>query len=194
MQTLRSAARIFCRRRLAVIRKPDIAASGGLHRTRDFTVVVFFAVLVAPSFAQEQSQTPVQPESPSVNTTLPVNWLYGAYIPKDAPRVALNGKQRFKLYIRQTYTTPGIYIKTGFFTLHDQVKRYAVRHGGMGSLVSSKRVGSNQATNIIQNSFTSLGQGIVGWEPRYDRCKLRRSAGPRFRHAFHKKLRNLWPR
>ena len=56
-----------------------------------------------------------------VNTQLPVNWLYGAYIPKDVPLVPLNGPERFKLYIRQTYTTPGIYIKTGFFTLHDQV-------------------------------------------------------------------------
>jgi hypothetical protein len=119
---------------------------------------------------------------PLGNTQLPVNWLYGAYIPKDAALVALNGQERFKLYVRQTYTTPGIYIKTGFFAMHDQV-RDSPPAWGDGFSGFAKRVGSNQATNIIQNSFTSLGQGIVGWEPRYDRCRCT-GAGPRFRHAF----------
>jgi hypothetical protein len=125
---------------------------------------------------------PMQPEQPAVNTQLPVNWLYGAYIPKDVPLVALTGPERFKLYLRQTYTTPGIYIKTGFFAVHDQVHNTppAWEDGFPGF---AKRVGSNQATNIIQNSFTSLGQGIVGWEPRYDRCRCT-GAGPRLRHAF----------
>ena len=111
-----------------------------------------------------------------------MNWLYGAYIPKEAPLVSLNGRQRFKLYVRQTYTTPGIYIKTGFFALHDQV-RNTPDDWGDGFDGFAKRLGSNQATNIIQNSFTSLGQGAVGWEPRYDRCKCA-GGWPRFRHAF----------
>jgi hypothetical protein len=76
-----------------------------LGKVRSYTIEVVLAVLAATSFAQETSQTSAQA---SVNTILPVNWLYGAYIPKDAPRVALNGEQRFKLYIRQTFTTPGI--------------------------------------------------------------------------------------
>ncbi|MFZ0518529.1 MAG: hypothetical protein WAM20_15890 [Acidobacteriaceae bacterium] len=125
---------------------------------------------------------PTPPQEPDVNIQLPVNWLYGAYIPKDAPLVALNGPERFKLYVRQTYTTPGIYIKTGFFATHDQVTDSppAWQDGFPGF---AKRIASNQATNIIQNSFTSVGQGIVGWEPRYDRCRCT-GAGPRLRHAF----------
>jgi hypothetical protein len=51
-----------------------------------------------------------------------VNWLYGAYIPKDAPIVALDGNERYRLFTRQSFTTPGIYIKTGFFAIHDQVR------------------------------------------------------------------------
>jgi hypothetical protein len=148
-------------------------------KVRSCAIAVLLALVVATCFAQETSQTSAQP---SVNTTLPVNWLYGAYIPKDAPLVALNGKQRFKLYIRQTFTTPGIYIKTGFFALHDQVKNTPSDWGdGFPGFV--KRVGYNQGTNIIQNSFTSLGQGVVGWEPRYDRCKCD-GVWPRLRHAF----------
>lgn len=96
--------------------------------------------------------------------------------------MALNGKERFKLYLRQTYTTPGIYMKTGFFAVHDQI-RNTPSSWGDGFDGFAKRVGSNQATNIIQNSFTSAGQAAVGWEPRYDRCKC--SGGwLRFRHAF----------
>jgi hypothetical protein len=38
-----------------------------------------------------------------------VNWLYGSYVPKDVPLKPLNGRMRFKLYVRQTFTTPGIY-------------------------------------------------------------------------------------
>lgn len=142
-------------------------------------IVLLLATPIVTCFAQETGKRSAQP---LVNTQLPVNWLYGAYIPKDAPRVSLNGHQRFKLYLRQTYTTPGIYIKTGFFALHDQV-RNTPSEWGDGFPGFAKRVGSNQAVNIIQNSFTSVGQGVVGWEPRYDRCRCE-GAWPRFRHAF----------
>jgi len=134
------------------------------------------------SFAQETAPSANQPGPPAVNTQLPVNWLYGAYVPKDVPLVALNGQERFKLYLRQTYTTPGIYIKTGFFAVHDQIRDTPPEWGDdFGGF--AKRVGSNYAINAIQNSFTSAGQAAVGWEPRYDRCRC--SGGwRRFRHAF----------
>jgi hypothetical protein len=180
MRTLYSAMQVLPRAAIPALRRCRSGSFGlaPLDKLRSYAIAVFIAVVAATSFAQQPSPTPAQP---SVNTTLPVNWLYGAYIPKEAPRVALNSKQRFKLYIRQTFTTPGIYIKTGFFALHDEVKDTPPSWDGFSGFV--KRVGSNQATNTIQNSFTSLGQGIVGWEPRYDRCKCD-GAWPRFRHAF----------
>lgn len=182
MQSLCSASQVLCREIIAAVRRLDISSSLGFGKAKSCALGAFLTMLVATSFAQEKSPTSMQPESTSVNAQLPVNWLYGAYIPKDAPRVALNGQERFKLYIRQTYTTPGIYIKTGFFALHDQVRDTPVEwEDGFSGF--AKRVGSNQATNIIQNSFTSLGQGIVGWEPRYDRCRCT-GAWPRARHAF----------
>src|ERR1700729_942371 len=124
-------------------------------RCRSAAIGLAVAMLLTTASAQETTQPPV-------NTQLPVNWLYGAYIPKDVPLIPLTGPERFKLYVRQTYTTPGIYIKTGFFALHDQVRDTPPEwEGGFSGF--AKRVGSNQAVNIIQNSFTSLGQGIVGW-------------------------------
>jgi hypothetical protein len=183
MWTLRLAAARPLRRR--VFRLARIFCASNWPRPdkwRTCAIAIALAMLVSTSFAQETSSTPDQPAPPPINTQLPVNWLYGAYVPNDVPLVALNGQERFKLYIRQTYTTPGIYIKTGFFALHDQV-RNTPEAWGDGFPGFAKRVGSNQGANIIQNSFTSLGQGIVGWEPRYDRCRCT-GAWPRFRHAF----------
>jgi hypothetical protein len=188
MRTLYSAMQVLFRAALAAVRRFRLAFSGlkPPGKVRSYAIETLLAVLVVNCFAQGTSQASSQassqaPAQPSVNTQLPVNWLYGAYIPKDAPRITLNGHQRFKLYIRQTFTTPGIYIKTTFFALHDQVKNTPPAwEDGFSGFV--KRLGSNQATNTIQNSFTSLGQGIVGWEPRYDRCRC--EGWRRFRHAF----------
>jgi hypothetical protein len=42
----------------------------------------------------------------------------------------VSGQHRRKLYIRQTYTTPGIYIKTTAFALHDQIRETNPEWGG----------------------------------------------------------------
>jgi len=142
--------------------------------------ILALPLLVPSCVGQEAAKAPAAPE-PSVNTTLPVNWVYGAYIPKDAPILPLTGEERFKLYLRQTYTTPGIYVKTGLFAIHDQVKETQPEWGD-GASGFGKRIGSLQAGNIIQNSLTALGNAAVGFEPRYDRCHCE-GAWPRIRHA-----------
>ena len=157
--------------------------SRGLYAVRLLAAPVSILALsfLVPSFiGQELSKSPEAPASP-VNTTLPVNWIYGAYIPKDAPIVPLTGHGRFKLYLRQTYTTPGIYVKTGLFAIHDQAKETEPEWGD-GFSGFAKRAGSLHAGNVIQNSLTSLGNAAVGFEPRYDRCRCEGS-WPRTRHA-----------
>lgn len=110
-----------------------------------------------------------------------VNWLYGSYVPNNVPLQTLNRQQRFKLYIRQTFTTPGIYIKTTLFAAHDQITdRNPEWGGGFSGFV--KRFGDRQVQFVIQNSVTSLGNGVLGWEPRYDRCRCG-GFWPRTRHA-----------
>ena len=142
---------------------------------------IFALLLLFPSCRAQEPSPGLETHATSVNTNLPVNWVYGAYIPKDAPIVPLTGDQRFKLYLRQTYTTPGIYVKTGFFAIHDQVKETEPEWGD-GFSGFAKRVGSLQAGNVIQNSLTALGNAAVGFEPRYDRCRCE-GAWPRIRHA-----------
>jgi hypothetical protein len=169
--------------RLGLIQRINRGSARGLYTARLIVgraSILALPLLVSSCVAQEAARAPATPE-PSVNATLPVNWIYGAYLPKDAPIVPLTGDERFKLYLRQTYTTPGIYVKTGFFAIHDQVKKTEPDWGD-GASGFAKRLGSLQAGNIIQNSLTALGNAAVGFEPRYDRCRCD-GAWPRVRHA-----------
>jgi hypothetical protein len=156
-------------------------------------MTVFIAMLVAPCSTQEAAQmvsTEKADESSKASETpapktggqINVNWFYGSYVPKDVPLESLDGTQRLKLYTRQTYTTWGIYIKTLAFTLHDQIHNSDPEWGD-DFAGFAKRFGSRQAQFIIQNSITSLGDGILGWEPRYDRCHCD-GIWPRTRHAI----------
>jgi hypothetical protein len=144
-------------------------------------IPIVCALLISTCAAQEEtrnSSTPPSVEGKELN----VNWLYGSYVPKDVPLIPLNGHQRFKLYLMQTYTTPGIYIKTTLFALHDQITNSNPEWGdGFGGF--AKRLGDRQVQFIIQNSITSLGNGMLGWEPRYDRCRCD-GLWPRTRHAL----------
>lgn len=132
-----------------------------------------------------QGSLPETPRPPSENQ-INVNWFYGSYVPKDVRLEPLNSEQRLDLYLRRTYTERGINIKTTLFALHDQTQN-AYPQWGNGFNGFGKRLATRQAEFIIQNSVVSFGSGMLGWEPRYDRC---RCAGfwPRTRHAI---LRNF---
>ena len=143
---------------------------------------VLFSLEASPCKAQENSAPSPEKAPATASQQLPVNWLYGAYLPKEIPLEPLSNEMRWKLFVRQSFTTPGIYIKTGFFAAQDTVANVPPEWGqsaeGFG-----KRLGSRYAQFLIQNSFTSTGDAIVKWEPRYDRCQCA-GAWPRTRHAF----------
>jgi hypothetical protein len=131
------------------------------------SIAMLAAVLVLDPLAGSAQKAE---KTDASNKQINVNWLYGSYVPKDVPLRSLNGKERFKLYIRQTYTTPGIYIKTTIFAVRDQVHGRNPEWGdGFGGF--AKRFADRQGQFIVQNSLSSLGNGILGWEPRYDRCR-----------------------
>jgi hypothetical protein len=136
------------------------------------------------SFATALPAQTVPPNSPEqeADKQINVNWLYGSYVPKEVPLEPLNNDQRLRLYIKQTYTTWGIYIKTTIFALRDQAHNTYPQWGD-GFDGFAKRLGTRQAEFIIQNSVTSLGDGLLGWEPRYDRCRCD-GFWPRTRHAI----------
>ncbi len=74
-----------------------------------FAGMILGAIFVVGGVAcrAQDAPKPQPQEAATPQNQLAVNWLYGAYIPKDAPRIALTGDQRFKLFVRQSFTTRG---------------------------------------------------------------------------------------
>jgi hypothetical protein len=129
------------------------------------TIAVLPLLAICYSAAQDRTI-----ENPGSSPQLQVNWLYGAYVPKDAPLEPLTAHQRFRLYLRQTFTTPGIYVKTILFSVGDQINDSPPGwEGDLGGY--ARRVASRQAQFVLQNSFSALGNGLLSYEPRYDRCR-----------------------
>jgi hypothetical protein len=150
------------------------------------------AILLSPCFAQTSGESvspepvdlpetaiPIAPHgrdvTPSFEVPDPqteVNWLYGAVVPREVPLEPLDVHERFDLFFRGTFTTPGLYGETSILALHDQFV-----HGNVtspwGPTLSgfAKRLGTREGEAVVQNSITALGDGLLGWEPRYDRCR-----------------------
>lgn len=134
------------------------------------------------SSSPESTKTEQTKTESTKEDQLKVNWLYGSFVPKEIPLVALNRDMRVKLYVRQTYLTWGIYVKTVFFATRDQLHDTYPEWGDAFSGFM-KRAGSRQGEFIIQNSTIALGDGLLGWEPRYDRCRCS-GVWRRTRHAI----------
>jgi hypothetical protein len=115
-------------------------------------------------------QTGVQKAAKGTDQELNVNWLYGSYVPKEVPLRSLTNHERAKLYVRQTFTTPGIYVKTALFSVGDQISGTPAEWGG-GIGGYARRFASREGQFVIQNSFSSLGNAMLRYEPRYDRCR-----------------------
>lgn len=130
------------------------------------TFCIVACLLTSVSSAQEAEELSV----PDDNNQLRVSWLYGAYVPKDAPLMPMTPINRLKLYERQSFTTPGIYVKSGFLGLLDQARGEPEEWGG-GMAGYERRVASSYGQSLIQNSLSASGNALLGYEPRYDRCR-----------------------
>jgi hypothetical protein len=145
-------------------------------------------MLGAPGWSQENFEardvpaTSQEQSNQQSNEQLNVNWLYGAYVPKEAPLVSLTGYQRGELFVRQTFTTPGIYIKSAFLSLVDQASGTPYGWGG-GIDGYGRRTVSNYMRSSVQNVFSTIGNAALQSEPRYDRCRCV-GFGPRTKHAL----------
>ena len=156
------------------------------HQFSALCLLVF--LLGVPGWSQETSEerdayTASKEQSKQQSTEqLNVHWLYGAYVPKEAPLVSLTGHQRGKLFVRQTFTTPGIYIKSTFLSLIDQASGTPYEWGG-GFEGYARRAASIYGQASIQNVFSTVGNAVLQYEPRYDRCRCV-GLGPRTKHAL----------
>jgi hypothetical protein len=113
-------------------------------------------------------------------------WIAGEYVGRNRVLVTLTGEQRVDIYLRQTLTTPGAYMKRAFGAVIDQARgvpsQWDDGWGGYG-----ERFASREGQFIAQNTLAALGNAKLGYEVRYDKCKCD-GLWPRTRHAF---IRNL---
>ena len=151
------------------LRQAIVVPSHGSRVFGSLGTVLALVVFGSSGFGQGKSNAATEHTAPS-EPPLPVNWLYGAYVPKNVALTPLNGSERFKLYLRQSFTTPGTYIKTGIFSIRDQITN-APDQWGDGIQGYGKRVASREAQFDLQNSISSLGDALLRYEPRYDRCR-----------------------
>ena len=152
---------------------------------KSFAVALGLVLMVPASFAQT-STAPISSPQPKPDQQLQVNWLYGAYVDKGVPLQPLSNHQRFQLFLRQSFLTPGVYVKTAFFSLSDQAQDHPPEWGdGFGGY--AKRTASRYGQFVAQNALSAGGNALLGYEPRYDRCKCT-GFWPRTGHAL---LRNF---
>ena len=147
-----------------------------------FVIFAFSAVCCDAQEPTDATQTTTKPDANQIQ----VNWLYGAFLPRDVPLEPLNNRQRRQLYFRQTYTTWGIYAKTGLFAVGDQASNSPPDWGdGFGGY--SRRFASRFGQFAVQNTFSAAGDYLLQYEPRYERCRC--SGG--WRRARHALVRNF---
>ena len=110
------------------------------------------------------------------------SWLTGVYVEQGQVMTPLNAKQRMDLYLSQTLTTPGAYMKRMFQAGFDQW-RNAPPQWGQGWGAYGARFASREGQFITANSVAALGNAKLGYEPRYDQCQCK-GFWPRTRHAI----------
>jgi hypothetical protein len=113
-------------------------------------------------------------------------WFTGVFVPKGQTMTPLTSAQRREVYLQQTLTTPGAYLKRVFVAGIDQA-RGSPSQWDDGWAGYGERFASREGQFISANSLAALGNAALRYEPRYDQCQCR-GLLPRTRHAI---LRNF---
>ncbi len=109
-------------------------------------------------------------------------FLTGVYVEKGRPLVPMDGQQRLEIYLQQTLTSPGAYMKRMFAAGIDQARGSPPQwDDGWGGY--AERLASREGQFIAANSLAALGNAKLKYEPRYDQCQCS-GFWPRTRHAI----------
>jgi hypothetical protein len=115
-----------------------------------------------------------------------INWLTGPYAGRQRPLAPLTNRQRQRVYLEQTFTTPNPYLKRMIVAGFDQW-RESPQQWGDGWGAYGERFASREGQFITANTLTFLGNRALKYEPMYDQCECS-GFWPRARHAI---LRNF---
>lgn len=110
------------------------------------------------------------------------SWVTGVYVEKGRTMLPLTFDERRELYLTQTLTTPGAYMKRMFAAGIDQARGAPSQwQGGVGGY--GERFASREGQFISANTLAWLGNSALRYEPRYDQCQCKGLA-LRARHAI----------
>jgi len=96
-------------------------------------------------------------------------WVTGIFVEKGQARVPLTFDQRRTLYLQQTLTTPGAYMKRMFAAGIDQVRGVPSQWDD-GWSGYTERFASREGQFIAANTLAAAGNAALKYEPRYDQC------------------------
>jgi hypothetical protein len=97
-------------------------------------------------------------------------WLTGVYVEEGRTMIPLTVKQRREIYLEQTLTTPGAYMKRMFAAGIDQARGVPSQwDDGWDGYV--ERFASREGQFITANTLAYLGNVALKYEPRYDQCR-----------------------
>jgi hypothetical protein len=109
-------------------------------------------------------------------------WVTGVYVEEGKTMIPLSLKQRREIYLEQTLTTPGAYMKRMFAAGIDQARGVPSQwDDGWDGYV--ERFASREGQFIAANTLAYLGNVAMKYEPRYDQCRCT-GFWPRTRHAI----------
>lgn len=148
-----------------------------MHRLPQWPAGVLLLGACALAAADDGQSTDPKPAAPA-QPVLGVS----AVVPADAPYVALTRAERWKLYVAQTYLTPGAYFRT-FAVAANQDINGRPHEWGQGLFGYSQRAGSNFARFVLFDTYEATAAEALGHDVRYMRC---RCSGflPRFGYAL----------
>lgn len=110
------------------------------------------------------------------------SWVTGVFVPRGGVITPLTLEQRRELYLQQTLTTPGAYLKRLFAAGIDQARGVPSQwQGGVGGF--GERFASREGQFITANTVAAVGNAVLRYEPRYDQCQCS-GFWPRTRHAI----------
>ena len=109
-------------------------------------------------------------------------WVVGAYVGRNRKLVPLSTEAREDLYLKQTFLTPGAYLKRMASAGFDQARGTPSQWDG-GVKGYLERWGSREGQFIAANSLAAAGNAALHYEPRYDQCRCQ-GFWPRTRHAL----------
>lgn len=110
------------------------------------------------------------------------SWITGVYVRKEETRFPLTGEERRRIYLRQTLTTPGAYMKRMFQAGFDQARGVPSQWDD-GWSGYTERFASREGQFISANTLAALGNAAFKYEVRYDQCRCN-GVALRMRHAI----------